>query len=1120
MNALALTDTGNMHGAIEFYKAATNAGVKPILGVDTYLAPRSRHEKDPNIDTKRSRIVLLAENNEGYKNLLALVTKSWTEGFFERPRIDKELLRERGRGLIAILPSFAGDVAQLLRAGDRNGAAAALAEFKNMLGAQNVFLEITHHPKVAGHEALMQSIIELASESGTPLVAQHDVYYLEPGDREATETMRRIQQGGRGRNEDEDFSFISDKTARSLFHDTPEAIDNARAIADRCTVTFELGKWTFPSVPVSSGFKNHDEELRAKAYAGIKVRGLADTQEVKDRIEYELDIIIGKGFAVYYLIVADLLAFARTSGILTTTRGSAAGSLVAYLIGITNVDPLFYKLPFERFLNPLRPKAPDIDMDMADDRRDEMIEYTKRKYGTDHVAQIGTFGTMMARAAVRDVARALGHSYNTGDRIAKLIPIGSQGFPMTIDRALELEPDLKLLYDEDEDAREIIDLAKRIEGCVRHVGVHAAGVVVAPTPLIEWAPIQPDPKGTGKLITQYDMYSITDEYGGVGLLKFDFLGIKNLAILADAVARVKGTRGITVDIENVPLDDAKTFEMLARGETEGTFQLGGSGMTRWLKELRPTTIHDINAMVALYRPGPMETIPSYIERKHNPKLIKYLDPRMKEYLDFSYGILVYQDDVLLTAIKLGGYSWLEADALRKAMGKKIPKVMQAEKEKLTKGFMEYGKLSKQLAEKLWELIEPFAAYGFNKAHAASYGKVAYQTAYMKANYPVEYLAALLTADAGDTEQVSILVAEAKRMGIPVLPPDVNESGAVFTTVQAPMDVPREEGLRRSGGDEQEENSQQGIIPRSSSGTPSAQGTPMTAEEYRSKGTVSFSAENAPRSRAGALREPFLATHLHPSPSAPNAIRFGLSSIKNFGEGISEAIIAERNARGPFKTLSDFLLRIGTFGSADLSTSSPSFVGSKSLNRKSLESLIKCGALDSLGERGTLLKHIENLLTFHREATVSAPQDSLFGALSAPPELSLPAGSPTSLTDKLIWEKELLGIYVSGHPLDAHTALTKKTRTSITKIKEERQRGMTVILPLLITLTRSVLTRSGEKMAFLTVEDTADSIEAVVFPKLFKEHGAVLTAGACLLAKAKVSVRGGELSLALEDIKPL
>ena len=511
-------------------------------------------------------------------------------------------------------------------------------------------------------------------------------------------------------------------------------------------------------------------------------------------------------------------------------------------------------------------------------------------------------------------------------------------------------------------------------------------------------------------------------------MKFDFLGIKNLAILADAVSCVKQTQHVVVDIENVPINDTKTFEMLARGETEGVFQLNGSGMTRWLKELRPTTIHDINAMVALYRPGPMETIPQYIERKHNPKLIRFVDSRMKSYLDFSYGLLVYQDDVLLTAIKLGGYSWLEADALRKAMGKKIPAVMQAEKQKLTRGFIGYGKLSEDTAQKLWQLIEPFAAYGFNKAHAASYGKVAYQTAYMKANYPVEYLAALLTADSGDTEQIAIFVAEAKRMNVLVLPPDVNESGSNFTVVHI-----------ETGGE---------------------------------------------------------------------GIRFGLSSIKNFGDGISEAIISERKNHGVFKTLSDFLSRIGT----------------KNLNRRSLESLIKCGALDSLtppeNGRGTLLENIETMLSFHRESTATAPQDSLFGALIAPPPFVLPPGKHSSLLDKLSWEKELLGIYVSGHPLDAHAAITAKAKLFIAKIKENPQPGMMFILPVLVVSARAILTKSGEKMAFLKLEDKTDSIEAVLFPKLFKEHGSVVVPGTCLLVKGKVSVRNGEPSIAIEELKML
>ncbi len=1014
MPALALTDEGNLHGAIDFYKAAKKAGIKPIIGVDAYVAPKSIADQERN--EKRSRIVLLVETMEGYRNLLSLVTTSYTSGFFERPRIDRALLRTHAKGLLALIPSFAGDTSQLLAAGDEDGAGAALAEWESIFGKGNVFLEITHHPSVQGHKEKMEKVRALAKRSGVPLVAQHDVYYLSPDDREACAVLRRIQQGSEGFNEQEDFSFVSEKAIRGWFKDDPEAVDRSGEIAERCTLEFELGKWVFPALPVSAGFATHDEELRAKTYAGLGRRGLTKTEEVETRVEYELSVITQKGFAPYFLVVSDLLDFAHKNHILTTIRGSVAGSLVTYLAGITNVNPLEYKLPFERFLNPQRPSAPDIDMDYADDRRDEMIAYAKAKYGEDHVAQIGTFGTMLARAAVRDVARALGHSYGTGDRIAKLIPLGSQGFPMTIDRALTMEEELKQLYEEDDDVREVIDVARRIEGSARHTGVHAAGVVIAPTPLTDWTPLQTDPK-TGKLITQYDMHSIED----AGLLKFDFLGIKNLSILADSVDRVRETKNVIIDIENVPLDDAKTFSMLARGETEGTFQLNGSGMTRYLKELRPTTIHDINAMVALYRPGPIETIPQYIERKRNPKLIRFMDERMKDYLEASYGLLVYQDDVLLTAITLGGYSWLEADMLRKAMGKKIPEVMEAEKEKLVKGFMEYGKLSADKAETLWKLIEPFAAYGFNKAHAASYGKVAYQTAYMKANYPVEYMAALLTADAGDTEKIAIMVAECERLSIPVLPPDLNESRATFTIVD--------------GGEK---------------------------------------------------------------------IRFGLSSIKNFGEGISEAIMQERERGGPFATLSDFLYR----------------VGSKNLNRKSLESLIKCGAMDAFGERAHLLAHIETLLAFHRYATAPQAQDSLFGATAAPTLTLPPATETTTLGEKLLWEKELLGIYVSGHPLDSHTATVAKAGTTIAAVVAEPIVGQTLILPVLVTEARTILTKKGEKMAFIRVEDRSGDVEAVVFPKLFKEHGKYVEPGTCLLIKAKVSKRNDEISLALENLKPL
>lgn len=1022
MPALAITDAGNLHGAIEFYKAAKKAGIKAIIGVDAYVAQRSRFDKNPGDEHKRSHLVLLAENNEGYRNLMVLVTKAFTEGLFDRPRMDKELLRAHHDGLIAIIPSFSGEVAQYVKAGDPKGAAASLAEYVSIFGKDNVFLEITHHPKVKGHEERMAAIASLGQEAGVPLVAQHDVYYLAPSDREATEVMRRIAHGSEGSNEEEDFSFVTEAQMLKWFKEQPDAVYRSGEIAERCDVTLELGSWNFPAVDAEPG-KTHAEMLREKTYNGLSMRGMERIPEVEDRIEYELEVIISKGFAPYFLAVSDLLTFAKTSGILATTRGSAAGSLVSYLTGITNVDPLFYKLPFERFLNPERPKAPDIDMDFADNRRDEMIAYAKEKYGEDKVAQIGTFGTMMARAAVRDVARALGHAYRTGDQIAKLIPLGSQGFPMTIEHALELEPELKALYTEDDDARQIIDLARQMEGCVRHTGVHAAGVVIAPTPLTDWTPLQIDPR-TGKLITQYDMHAVED----VGLLKFDFLGIKNLAILSDAVDRVRESRGIYMDIENIPIDDASTFAMLARGETEGTFQLNGSGMTRYLKELRPTTIHDINAMVALYRPGPMETIPQYIERKKNPKLIGYLDPRMAEYLDASYGLLVYQDDVLLTAITLGGYSWLEADTLRKAMGKKIPAEMEAQKEKLLRGFQEFGHLSREKSEQLWKLIEPFAAYGFNKAHAACYGKVAYQTAYMKANFPVEYMAAVLTADAGDTESISIFVAECVRMGIPVLPPDVNESGSDFTV-------------------------------------------------------------------AG---------------EAKDTIRFGLTSIKNFGEIVSEAIQEERKKNGPFASLSDFLSRVRT----------------RNLNRKSLECLIKSGALDRFAEdrggRSHLLSHIETLLEFHRDSTSEAPQDSLFGAGTfAAPELSLPPSDrETSLADKLAWEKDLLGIYVSGHPLDSHTETLGKAATSIGKILQDPQPGMAVILPVLVQEVRTILTKSGEKMAFVKFEDKTSSIEGVIFPKIFKEHGALVVPGQCVLIKSTVSNRNGELSLAVENLKAL
>ncbi len=663
-------------------------------------------------------------------------------------------------------------------------------------------------------------------------------------------------------------------------------------------------------------------------------------------------------------------------------------------------------------------------------------------YGTDHVVQIGTFGTMMARAAVRDVARALGHPYGIGDAIAKLIPFGKQGFPVTIEGALGDTPELKELYARDADAHEILDLAKKLEGSARHVGVHAAGVVIAPGPVTDHAPIQLDPKG-GKTITQYDMYSIADEYGGVGLLKFDFLGLTNLSVLADAVARVRERLGIEVDLDRIPLDDAKTYAMLTRGETLGVFQMAGSGMTSYLKDLRPTVIHDLNAMVALYRPGPMAFIPEYIERKKNPARVKYLDPRLESILKPTYGVLIYQDDVMMIAVHLAGYSWGEADKFRKAMGKKIPEEMAAQKEKFQKGCLEFG-MKKEVVQKLWEQIETFAAYGFNKAHAASYGNLAYKTAYMKANFPVDYMAAVLTADAGDVEKIAEVVHECKRMGITILPPSVNESHGMFTVVQV---------------------------------KPAQQGHETREIQERP------------------------------------AIRFGLYSIKNFGSGVADSIIAVRDSSnssgqetgGVFTDIADFISR----------------VPDKNLNKKQLESLIQSGALDDLGERGQLLAAIELLLAYHREhRSAPADQGSLFGSARSPKAvLQLPPAPAAGMDERLKWEKDLLGLYVSGHPLDKHREKFADPKKSI-KHAKEHLKGVETVVAGFVETAQSILTKNGERMGFLKLSDFSDSIELVAFPRTYKEAGSILQPGACIVVKGRISERNGEASFVVEKAKTL
>ncbi len=1162
MPALALTDNGNLYGAIPFYKACTGAGIKPIIGLDAYLATRTRFDKQSGIDNSWHRLVLLSKNMDGYKNLLKLVTQSQLEGFYYKPRIDYELLENHNQGLIAIIPSFSGDIVSALKKGDLKEAKDKLKWYKDVFGQDNIFLEITHHPEINGHTEAMTQVKKFAEETKTSLVATGDFYYLKPEDKKVRDVLNAIQTNRTiyelsGMDSDEDFSFISPTQAKKYFKDTPEAIENTKKIADLCNLELDLGKWVFPQLDVGNG-KSHDEALKELTYQGIEKRGMERSEKVIERIEYELKIIKNKGYSIYFLIVSDLLRYAHEKGIFSTIRGSVAGSLVTYLTDITKIDPLKYKLPFERFLNPERPSAPDIDMDFADNRRDEVIQYAREKYGVDKVAQIGTFGTMMARGSVRDVARALGHSYNLGDRIAKQIPMGAQGFPMTIDRAMDEVSELRDMYKKESDAKEIVDMARKIEGCARHISVHAAGVVISPGPLTDYVPLQYDSKGEQKIITQYDMHSVED----AGLIKFDFLGIRNLAILSDSVKTVKKYYGKDIDIENIPIDDAKTFEILARGETVGLFQLNGSGMTRYLMELKPSRIDDINAMVALYRPGPLESIPKYIERKHNPKLVSYLDPRMETILDQSYGVITYQDDVLMIAINLAGYSWLEADKLRKAMGKKIPEEMEAQKKKLISGLTEKG-MTEEKAEELWKLIEPFAAYGFNKcltgdtqivdtqssekitieeiyksnkkisvyslsdsmeleaqkitavmengtkevfllqtqtsknikatanhpfrtmdgwknlsdlkigekiatfsepdvywdeivsiekagnemtydltvppysnfvandiivhnSHAASYGRVAYQTAYLKANYSAVYMASVLTAESGDSEKISEIIDECIRMKIPVLPPDINKSLGGFTVVNNPE-------------------------------------------------------------------------------SKEEEIRFGLYTIKNFGEGVANEIIEERKENGDFKNLTDFITRISR----------------KTVNKKSLEALIKSGALDQFGERGQMLNNVENILNFKKELT-EAPQnqDSLFGSIDlGVAEIRLNESKPAKDEDRLAWEKELLGLYISGHPLDKHEDKLKRHNNPISSVKKMREKSSTVIAGIVHGI-REIMTKKGERMMFLNLTDREESIDVVVFPDLLESRKDLLVEDSCVAIKGRVSHRNGTASIVAEQIRSL
>jgi len=1052
MNAVALTDHGAMYGAIEFYRECTKQEVKPIIGVEAYMASRKHTDRDPDLDRKRYHLTLLAKNRTGYVNLMKLTSIASTKGVYYKPRMDEELLAQYKEGIICLTGCPGSRFIQSLKEKDEKEARRVLEFYIATFGQDHVFAEVMMHKEVEWYIPLIPKIRELATEYNLDMVATWDSHYLAPEDQEAHKTLLHINTNNKDFEIKGDYSLISPDHAYEIFgEDFHDAVANTQKVADMINIDIDPDAWEFPSFPIPDT-TDHDTFLKEKAYGGIEKRGLEENEEVTTRIEYELGIIKDKGYASYFLSVADFIDYARTQSIPTNTRGSAAGSLVSYLCGITNVNPLAYGLLFERFLNPERPSLPDIDLDIADTGRDTVIDYAKEKYGHDAVAQIGTFGKMLARGVVRDVARALEYPYSVGDRLAKMIPMGSQGFGMTIDRAMEMEPDFKSAYEGERDTQEIVDLAKKIEGCARHISVHAAGVCIAASgDVTDYAPVQLDPKG-GKLITQYNMYTGYKGENVVGMPKFDFLGLRNLAILADAVYRIEKIRGTHVVLDEIPEDNERAYDLLADGNTLGVFQFSSDGMKKWLKELKPSNMDDLIAMVALYRPGPMAFIPDYIERKYDPSKAVFLDPRLEPILKRTHGIIIYQEDILLIATQLAGYSWLEADGFRKAVGKKIPEKMKAEYKKFTEGCIENG-MDPKVTQELWDQIETFAAYGFNKSHAAAYGQLAFRTAYLKANYPAEYLTAIMTAESGNIEKVAEVMQDAKQMNFEILPPDVNESYSDFTVVVIDTN------------DNKKDSDEKPFHPHG---------------DYTPTGKF-----------------------------ITNRIRYGLKNIKNFGEEIGKIIIDERKKNGWFTDLKDFLERIQH----------------RNMNKKSLEALVLAGALDNFGHtRGKLIHNLETLLSFNKDilGTKNEAQGDLFSLMETEVVnvLKLEDAPPIELKEMLAHEKELLGMYVSGHPLDQYADKLKTAPLDISKTKKTLGNSQTTVIAGIIEDIREIITKKGEKMAFVKMRDLSGTIEVVCFPETYRSHIRNLRLDKIVAIKGKLSDRNAELSLIADSVKIL
>lgn len=1022
MTAIALTDHGNLYGAIEFYQACLKEEIKPILGVEVYVC-EDMHDKTSTA-ANRHHLILLAQNMTGWKNLLQLVTKSNLEGFHYKPRIDKKVLREHSEGLIGLSGCLSGDIPQALRADNLDKARALLAEYQDIFTQGHFYIELSSHPGIPDHKDVQEKLLALAKETATPIVATQDAHYLHHDEAPFQDILLGVQTGTDLDDQDrltmnlDDFSLRPSKEMIELFSEHPEAIENTEKIAGKITLELELDKVQLPHYELPDGETN-ETYLKKLTHEAIENVYPEDERETaRTQLDFELDVIDRTGFSSYFLIVGDLVSWAKKQKIVVGPgRGSAAGSIIAYLLNITTVDPIKYHLLFERFMNPDRVSMPDIDLDFADSRRDEVIAYIGQKYGRDHVAQIITFGTMAARAAIRDSGRAIGLSYGFCDEIAKLIPFGPG---WTLKKAYEAVPELKERWDDEPDAKRLLEAASHLEGVVRHASTHACGLVVSKDPLPETIPLQYSTTGSGEskaLVTQFNGPAVES----LGLLKMDILGLSNLTIIEETINRVRDHHGETIDIEKISLEDKLSYRQLTKGHTVGVFQLESQGMTRYLKELKPTDFEDLVTMIALYRPGSMEQIPSYILRKHGKEEVSYPHPLLEQYLKSTHGIMIYQEQLMQMSRVMADFTPGEADTLRKAVGKKIHALLARQKEKFVEGVVKKTG-SERLAAQLWELILPFANYGFNRSHAVCYAKVAYQTAYLKAHYPVAFMASLLNSDSKNIERMSFLIASAKQEGIEVLPPDINQSGSDFEITK------------------------------------------------------------------------------------DDKIRFGLGAIKNVGHNVVTALVQEREKNGPFTSITNLLER------ADGST----------LNKRSLESLIKTGALDDFGERMSLLENMETMLAYLRAAhsARTSQQDSLFGLMeeSVLPELKLAPSDTASAREKLVWEKELLGLYVSGHPLDAFPA-AKDIGPNIRDAKAGRKRKTVRVAGLLASVKR-IMTKAGDPMAFLTLEDTDDQIEAVMFPRTLQQYGGILEANTCVAIEGKIQMRNGEHNLLCDKVEIL